>query len=97
MDMRLLVFMLILAAAPLSCKKSGNCPEVVTVVKYSVACGSWGIVKGSTTYPVDTIPAHFQKEGMQVCISYEVYEDRRTCACCGGTWVRIDAISEIDH
>jgi hypothetical protein len=95
--MRLFVFTLMLAIALISCKKSGNCPEMATVVKYNSPCHSWGIIKGSITYPVDTIPAHFQKEGIQVCISYELYEDRRTCACCGGTRARIDAISDLER
>lgn len=77
----LFCFLLIIIA----CNKKDQCNTVI-VTQSGTPCSLWGIKVNSQTYPSNTIPADFQKEGLVVCAGYTLFEDLRMCACCGGTW-----------
>ncbi|MBL7745210.1 MAG: hypothetical protein JNN00_17170 [Chitinophagaceae bacterium] len=70
------------------CNKSSSC-NAVTITQQGTPCGQWAIKKNGNVYPADSIPAIFKEEGIVVCARYELYEDLRMCACCGGTWARV--------
>lgn len=78
---------LILAA----CRKHNYCTEV-TITQSGTPCSSWGIRVNGITYPSGSIPASFQQEGITVCADYELYDDMRLCACCGGAWAKINSM-----
>jgi len=80
----------------LACSKNNNdlnndC-TAVTITQAGLPCSEWGIQVNSITYPSANIPSEFQQEGMAVCASYELYDDVRVCACCGGTWANIKSM-----
>lgn len=74
-----------------SCKKKNTCKITATITKTGTPCSQWGIQAGKT-YPSGNIPDEFKQEGLQVCVEYDLYEDMRMCACCGGTWANIKSI-----
>ena len=76
-----------------SCKKT-NC-KTTTITSSAPGCGGWGIIVNGTKYPSSNIPAQFQHDGIQVCAEYELYDDLRLCACCGGTWANIKSMEEL--
>ena len=71
-----------------SCHKAKKCSTSAIIVRNSPGCPSWGINIG-TSYISDNIPDQFKQEGLRVCVDYELFEDMRLCACCGGTRARI--------
>jgi hypothetical protein len=73
----------------IGCKKSDDNCSVVTITNSAPGCGGWGIVVNGIKYPSANIPSTFQKAGIFVCTEYELYQDIRMCACCGGTWANI--------
>lgn len=75
-----------------ACNKKDQC-NTVTITQIGTPCSAWGIKVNSQIYPSNTIPANFQKEGLEVCAGYTLFEDMRMCACCGGTWADITFIS----
>src|SRR5438034_3798488 len=84
----LLIFLLslgLIASCSKNSKTSDDCVGV-TITQSGTSCGVWGIKVSGTVYPSNNIPAQFQQEGMSVCAVYELYQDMRACACCGGTW-----------
>ena len=74
------------------CRKNNHGCEEVTITRSGTPCSVWGIIVKGDTYPANAIPASFQQEGITVCVNYELYEDVRACACCGGTWAKINSI-----
>jgi hypothetical protein len=74
-----------------ACNKKDQC-STVTITQTGTPCSGWGINVNGQTYPSNTIPADFQKEGLVVCAGYTLFEDLRMCACCGGTWADITFI-----
>jgi hypothetical protein len=74
--------------------KTRDC-TLVTITSSAPGCGGWGIVIDGTKYPSRNIPSEFQQDGMIVCVNYELYEDLRMCACCGGTWANIKSIKRL--
>jgi hypothetical protein len=80
------------AISGFTCSKSeiDNTCEKVIVTQNGTVCNVWGIrVDEKTVYPSNTIPEQFKQEGLVVCADYKLYEDLRSCACCGGTWADI--------
>jgi len=76
-------------------KEEQKCKQAI--VSNSVGpCGNWGIVVEGSRYPSSNIPDRFKKDGLQVCASYNLFEDMRMCACCGGTWADITSM-EASH
>ena len=73
------------------CKKNNDCTSAI-VTQSGTVCNVWGIKINGIAYPSGTIPVSYQQEGLVVCINYELYEDFRLCACCGGTWANIKSI-----
>jgi len=69
-------------------KKTDNC-SIVTITNQAPSCTGWGIIVNGTKYPSGDIPIQFQQPGIFVCADYEVYDDMRMCACCGGKWAHI--------
>ena len=65
-----------------------NCTLVI-ITNSAPGCGGWGIIVNGTKYPSENIPTQFQQDGLGVCAEYELYQDMRFCACCGGTWANI--------
>ena len=66
-----------------------------TVVHGRNQCDPNGYViqlNGGPVYPPDDLPTSFQQAGLNVCLTYTVYEDLRMCACCGGTRIKIQDI-----
>jgi hypothetical protein len=82
-------FLIIIAlvAATTGCTK--NRCKAATVTQTGTPCSVWGIKINNNTYPADSIPSYFKTEGAVFCVDYELYQDMRVCACCGGTWVKI--------
>jgi hypothetical protein len=78
----------------LACKKKDNC-ITTTITNSAPGCGGWGIEVNGIKYPSANIPVEFQYDGMQFCAEYELYEDMRLCACCGGTWANIKSMKEL--
>jgi hypothetical protein len=74
--------------------KTRDC-TVVTITSSAPGCEGWGIVINGTKYPSGNIPSEFQKDGMIGCANYELYEDLRMCACCGGTWANIKSLKRL--
>jgi hypothetical protein len=72
--------------------KGTNC-STVTITNSAPGCGGWGIIVNGTKYPSGNIPTQFQQDGLSVCANYELYQDMRLCACCGGTWADIKSMS----
>jgi hypothetical protein len=77
-----------------ACKKSNDC-TVVIITNSAPGCGGWGIMVKGTKYPSSDIPSAFQQNGLPVCVKYELYNDTRYCACCGGTWATIISIKNL--
>jgi hypothetical protein len=75
----------------ISCKKKNSCNVTATITQSGTSCSQWGI-NVSQIYPSNNIPPEFQHEGLMVCVEYNLYEDMRACACCGGTWANIKSI-----
>ena len=92
------IFIILIAFAlqSVACNKSnnGNC-TVVTITNSAPGCGGWGIIVNTIKYPSGNIPAAFQQDGLAVCAEYELYEDMRACACCGGTWANIKSMKNL--
>jgi hypothetical protein len=92
----LFIFLLCLSLGDSACRKSKNTDNndctAVTITQSGTVCGNWGIKANGITYPSNNIPSQFQQEGITVCASYDLYEDMRACACCGGTWANIKSM-----
>ena len=86
----LFLLFICLAFTGVSCKKNVTC-ITATITQIGTPCSQWGI-KINQIYPSSNIPLEFQQEGLMVCVEYELYEDMRVCACCGGTWANIKSI-----
>jgi hypothetical protein len=82
-----------LALENAACTKNSNDCTAVIVTQSGTPCGAWGIKVNGTTYPSNNIPDEFKQEGKNVCANYELYEDMRACACCGGTWATINSMN----
>lgn len=95
MSMRTLSLAFLMVFLLVSCHR--NKCNIATVTQSGTPCSSWGIKLGTQTYPVDSIPDSFKREGVLVCINYELYPDTRMCPCCGGTWARIKSIRYPDE
>src|SRR5438105_8367335 len=92
----LFIFIVCLSLGDIACKKNSNknnddCTGV-TITNSAPGCGGWGIIVSGTKYPSNNIPSQFQQDGISVCASYELYQDPRMCACCGGTWADIKSM-----
>jgi hypothetical protein len=90
----LLIFLLSLGLIA-SCSKGNKDNDdcvAVTITQSGTPCGAWGIKVASDVYPSNNIPSQYQQEGVAVCVVYELYQDPRVCACCGGTWADIKSI-----
>jgi len=70
------------------CNCSGE-NQCATIVKVAAHCNNYGIEVNGQQYPSSNIPAQFQVEGIKVCVQYNLFDDQRLCACCGGTWADI--------
>jgi hypothetical protein len=79
-----------------ACRKTNDC-TAVTITDSARGCGGWGIVVNGVKYPSADIPSKFQHNGIVVCANYELYEDMRACACCGGTWAKINSMKNFDE
>jgi len=79
----------------ISCIKNNEDCTTTTITNSAPGCSAWGIVVNGTKYPSLNIPLEFQHDGIQVCAEYELYEDRRMCPCCGGTWANIKSMKEL--
>jgi hypothetical protein len=86
------IILVCLALGTAACNKSKTC-NTVTITQSGTPCGIWGIKINSGTYPSNNIPAIYQQEGLVVCSNYELYDDMRACACCGGSWAKINSMS----
>jgi hypothetical protein len=88
------IITLLLLAVSSSCNKKNDTDDCtgVIITQTGTACSSWGIKVNGVTYPSSNIPAEFQREGASACASYNLYEDMRLCACCGGTWANIKSM-----
>ena len=73
------------------CRKNPTC-KTVTITQSGTLCSNWGVKIGANTYPSGNIPDNFKEEGKIACVEYELYEDKRLCVCCGGTWANIKSI-----
>lgn len=82
------LFILFFLSICISCHRDNSCSTSAIIVRNSTGCLSWGINVG-TSYISDNIPDQFKVEGLRVCVDYELYDDMRLCACCGGTRARI--------
>ena len=88
----ILLTCLVLETAACSKNNSeGDC-SAVTITNAATGCGGWGIKVKTSTYPSNNIPDEFKQDGITVCANYELYEDMRACACCGGTWANIKSM-----
>jgi hypothetical protein len=67
----------------------------VKITDSAPGCAGWGIVVNGIKYPSSTIPAAFQQNAITVCADYDLYEDMRACACCGGTWAKINSMNYV--
>jgi hypothetical protein len=74
-------------------KESTNC-TTVTVTQQGLGCNLWGILLNGKVYPAMNLPDQYKKEGNTICVVYEIFEDMRDCACCGGTWANILSIDK---
>ncbi len=75
-----------------SCKKhTDNCTHA-TVISESGGCQRWLVKIDKDSFPSGNIPAEFQVKNLEVCITYNLYNDPRECVCCGGTWADIKTI-----
>jgi hypothetical protein len=89
----IILFCLVLVSTGCSKKNiTYNDCTAVTVTQSGTPCGVWGIKVNANVYPSNTIPAEFQQEGLFVCANYDLYQDLRLCACCGGTWAKINSM-----
>lgn len=93
--MKLILAAMTMAVFGIACQRS-KC-NIATITQGGTPCSVWGVKLGTQTYPVDSIPDNFKREGVLVCINYELYSDTRMCACCGGTWARIKSIQYPDE
>jgi hypothetical protein len=93
----LLILLAFLALGNLACTKNNNDCTEVTITQSGTPCSVWGIKINGNIYPSISIPASFQQEGITVCADYELYEDMRACACCGGTWAKINSMKNLDE
>ena len=88
----LFIMLFFLVIQHISCKKSGNNCSVVTITNSAPGCGGWGIIVNGIKYPSSSIPSQFQQDGKTVCATYDLYDDMRACACCGGVWAQIKSM-----
>lgn len=90
----MLIFLLVLSTLGISCDKESDNTDCVAVMitQSGTPCSNWGIKVGNTTYPSTNIPDEFKVEGRMVCAVYDLYQDMRLCACCGGTWANISSM-----
>ncbi len=78
-----------------ACHKK-NCNQVV-ITSVGTPCSVWGFKKGNQVYAVDSIPDYFKQEGMKACAEYKLYQDNRTCICCGGIRAHLLSIRNLDE
>ena len=88
----LFIVLILVSITQTRCNKKENCLISATITQSGTPCSNWGIKVGNT-YTSANIPDRFKQEGLQVCVDYELYEDMRLCACCGGTWANIKSMS----
>ncbi len=90
---KILIAICSLALLTTACQKRNNDCTIVIVTQSGTPCSTWGIKVNGNTYPSNSIPVSFQQEGITVCANYELYDDMRACVCCGGTWAKINSMS----
>lgn len=88
----LFIFLIYLTLQNVACNKNNENCTIVTITNSAPGCGGWGIETNGKKYPSGNIPAQFQQDGLSVCAMYELYQDMRMCACCGGTWANIKSM-----
>ena len=92
----LFILLTCLVLQNVACSKNNDEPgsdcTAVTITQAGTPCSQWGIKVNGNTYPSNNIPDAFKQEGITVCADYELYEDMRACACCGGTWANIKSM-----
>lgn|SRR5690242_7040429 len=89
------ICMLMLAIFGLCCNKPNRCTDAqITKIFRGTGCEKWGVGIGTKVYPVQGLPSEYEKDSLQVCIVYKLYEDPRMCPCCGGTTVEIISIEK---
>ena len=93
----LFILLVIPVLQAIGCTKNNNDCNTTTITNSAPGCGGWGIVVNGTKYPSANIPLQFQQDGIKVCAEYELYEDMRLCACCGGTWANIKLMKELSE
>src|SRR5215471_6093209 len=86
-----LMVLSIVACSKKTSNDNSNC-AAVEITQSGTPCGSWGIKSNGNVYPSTNIPTQFQQEGITVCADYDLYQDTRACACCGGTWADIKSM-----
>jgi len=86
----LFIVLVLISFTNTNCSKKENC-LTATITQSGTPCSAWGIKVGNV-YPSTNIPDEFKQEGLQVCVEYELYDDMRLCACCGGKWANIKSI-----
>ena len=64
----LILFVLVTGCRKAKCKKA-------TITQSGMPCALWGIKVDSETYPADSIPLGFRREGEVVCVDYQLYQD----------------------
>lgn len=91
--MKYTLIILLLMISLVDCKKNQSACSVVTITNSAPGCGGWGIVVNGVKYPSGNIPPQYLQPGIFVCANYELYDDMRMCACCGGKWANIKTMS----
>lgn len=92
----LIGFVLTILLIAFACNKDRQDCSEVTITNAAPGCGGWGIVVDSKKYPSKNIPDQFKQNGLNVCATYELYEDKAMCICCGGTWATILSMKKND-
>ena len=86
--MKNLFFVFLFITLLSSCKKQTTCTNV-TVTFTPGVCKHVAVIIDNKTYPTDDLPDSLAVEGKNLCIEYSLFDDPRSCVCCGGTYAHI--------
>ena len=83
-------FLFLIIALFISCRKNTNsdCTNATVTLK-ATNCKRVGVIIKGIAYPTNDLPEQYAIDGKSICIEYSLYDDRRMCVCCGGTYVHI--------
>lgn len=93
--MKFLSMLICISIGIAGCKKSDTCQSAeISKMFQGTACEKWAIKVQNNIYPAPDLPVEYEQNGLEVCVTYKLYDDLKMCPCCGGTTANIISIQK---